>query len=172
MRFQYTPSLQHAAICFRLPRLTVFFKGSSLALIKYKMIIYLRSICILNANCEVLIDVPSLCTAKDFISLSIFLAMDSLLNSPLPLHHPLPNLFPPIICLLSLLSVLLRIFSFALFTFSCPALPFLPSLLWSYRRITLIDIAVCFRSRVDEEGALCCCVDLFPALILIGVAYS
>lgn len=83
--------------------------------------------CILNANCELLIHVPSLCTAKDFISLSIFLAMDSLLKSP-PLLHSLPNLFPPIICLLSLLPVLLHIFSFAPFTFFHPALPFLPSL--------------------------------------------
>lgn len=45
---------------------------SSLPLrIKYKMIMALQSMSILNANCELLMHVPSPCTAEDFISWSI-----------------------------------------------------------------------------------------------------
>lgn len=44
---------------------------SSLAFWKHKMIISPGSMCILNANCEVLIYVPSQCAAKGFINLSI-----------------------------------------------------------------------------------------------------
>lgn len=94
------------------------------------------------------------------------------LDSLLPLLHPLPNLSRPIICLLSLLSVSLHTFPVALLTVSHPALPFLLPLDWSYHRITFIGIAVCFRSRVDEEGALSRRVDLFSALVLIGGASS
>lgn len=144
---------------------------SLLAPIKYKMIISLQSMCILNANCEVSIYVPSLCTAKDFISLSIHFPCYGWILHFLSFTPCLTSFVPSSVY--SAFSLCLCIFSQLPFSlFSHPALPFLPPLCWSYRRITLIDIAVCFRSRVDEEGALGRRVDLFSALVLVGGAYS
>lgn len=96
------------------------------------------------------------------------------LNSPLPLlarsFQPLHNLFSsfhlfiqPFLCL--------YIFSIALFSSLHPTLLF-PLFSHSYHSITLIDVAIRFRSRVDEEGAFGDGVDLLFALILIRVAYS
>lgn len=95
------------------------------------------------------------------VYLSIFLVLAEFsTSSSARCLHPLPNLSPPSVY--PAFSVSLHVFSIALFSFSHSA----------YRRIALVDIAVCFRSRVDEEGALGCGVDLFSALILIGVACS
>lgn len=142
---------------------------SLLASLKYKMIISLWSMCILNANCEVLIYVPSLCTAKGFISLSIHFPCYGWILHFLSFTPCLTSFLPSSIY--SAFSVSLHIFPTAPFSLSRPTAPFIPSLSSSYRCIALIDMAVCFRSRVDEEGALGCRVDLFSALILIGVAY-
>lgn len=106
------------------------------------------------------------------VYLSIFLVLAAFsTSSSASCLHPLPNLSPPS-SVYPAFSVSLHVFSIALFSFSHPALPFLPPLSRSYRRIALVDVVVCFRSRVDEEGVLGCGVDLFSALILIGAACS
>lgn len=140
---------------------------SLLAFLKYKMINLLRSMCILNANCEVLIYVPSLTQPKvSLVYLSILLVMAEFpTSSSVRSLHSLSKLFSLLIYLLNLLCV-------SAYSLNCPFLfiPLHPSR--SYRCIALVDIAACFRSRVDKEGALCSGVDLFSALILIGVDYS
>lgn len=161
--------IQTADICFLLPRSTIFFKVQILVGFFNVQNDHFSggSICILNANCEVLISVPSLCTSKGSISSSIFPVMAEFSTSfSVRSHHPPSHLFPPPPSVYSALLCL----SAALFSLSHPSLSFLPPLSRSYRCIALVDPAVCFGPRVDEEGALGCGVDLFPALILVGVA--
>lgn len=146
---------------------------SLLAFLKHKMIISQRSICILNANWTLRYRSMFHLRAQQkvpLVYLSIFLVMaefstSSSARSP----HPRPNLFPRLICLFNLLCV-------SAYFFSCPflflLLPLSLRLPRSYRRIALVGIAVCFRPRVNEEGALGCGVDLFFALIAIGVSHS
>lgn len=101
-----------------------------------------------------------------YLSISLVMAEFST-SSSARYHHPLPNLFPPLICLLSAYSLICPFLFLSSRSSLSPS-----SLCRSHRCIALVDIAVCFRPRVDEEGALGCGVDLFSALILIGVAYS
>lgn len=114
-------------------RLTVFFYlaqqfslqfRSSPDPLKYKMIIPRRSMRILNANCEVLICVPSLCTAKGFISLSIHFPCYGWILHFLSFTTPSPNLFPPPICSLSLLRPCISSQLPLFLCLSHPALPF------------------------------------------------
>lgn len=151
------------SVFFYLPK--QFSSGSNARwpFLKYKMIISRRSMRIFNANCEVLINVPSLCSPKGFISLSIHFPYYVRIPDFLfcQISSPSTNLFPP----------------HHLFTHPSPCLHFfqLPSLSPSrfcYRCTGLIDVALCFRSRVDEEGALSSGVDLFSALILIRISLT
>lgn len=105
---------------------------------------------------------PSPCTAEDFISLSI--------HSSLLCFLRLTLLFPSFVySASSTRPCIFLILPFSLF-FSSRALrvPPHPRFRWSHRCVCFIDVAVCLRSGVDEQGALGRRVNPLSALVLIG----
>lgn len=146
---------------------------SPLAFLKYNMIISLRSICILNANCDVSISVLSLRTAKGPISLYIcFPRYGWILHFPScqsSLTLCLTSFLPSSVY--STIFVSLHIFQLP-FSLSPPRSPPTHPLCRPHLCVALIDIAVCFRSRVNEECALGRGVDHLSAFILVEVSHS
>lgn len=144
------------------------------------MIISPGSMCILNANCEVSIRIPSPRMAKGvysiilpFPSLCLNLRLPFLTDPFTPPIHPALPLSSPL--LFTYLIILLSLYTFSpllssLYPSSSSS-PLYPSLR-SHHCVALVDTAVWFRSRVDEEGALGCGVDLLSALIPVGAAPS
>lgn len=125
------------SVFFYLPK--QFSSGSNARwpFLKYKMIISRRSMRIFNANCEVLINVPSLCSPKGFISLSIHFPYYVRIPDFLffQISSPSTNLFPPPSSVYSSFTVP-AFFPTALFV----SLSFLLPLHRSHRRGSLFQI--------------------------------